>query len=257
MSPSTDRVAVAPQRTLPKSAGSAAAPPPAIRLLDYLPAIYHELDDPDAPSFLAQFLRAFERILLGGAELRQEDAAEDPSETIEDGLQEEIAALPLLLGPEETPEEFLPWLAGWAALSYHPYLSIDRRRRLLANIIPLYRLRGTRKYMEDILRFCVDAFISVNDAEIPGLQVQSHSTVGIDTYIGGGPPHFFSVKLVAPKLNQHEKEIQVAIAHSIIEFAKPAHTFYELSLISPRMQVGVHSTVGLDTVLGPASSQSG
>jgi phage tail-like protein len=257
MTGSNDRVTVAPERQLSKPVGTVAAPTAALWLLDYLPAIYHERDEPEAPSFLALFLRAFERILLGGAELKQEDTAEDPSETIEDGLEEEIAALPLLLGPWETPEEFLPWLASWAALSYHPYLSIDRRRRLLANIIPLYRLRGTRKYMEDILRLCVDAFISVSDAEIPGFQVQSHSTVGVDTYIGGGPPHFFSVRLVAPKLNQHEKEIQVAIAHSIIELAKPAHTFYELSLVSPRMQVGVHSTVGLDTVLGPASSQSG
>jgi hypothetical protein len=83
------------------------------------------------------------------------------------------------------------------------------------------------------------------------MQFGVHATVGDDTYIGGGPPYFFSVILVAPKLSQQEKEKQLAIAHSVIELAKPAHTFYELSIVSPRMQFGVHSTVGLDTVLAP------
>ena len=222
------------------------------QLLDYLPAIFHEADDGRQASFLALYLRAFERILFGGAVLKSEDSAEDPSEAIEPGLEEEIAQIPSLFDPWETPEEFLPWLANWAALSFHPDLSVERRRSLLAHIIPLYRIRGTRKYIEEVLSLCLDTFVLVTDADIPGFQVGHHSTIGVDTYIDGGPPHFFTVRLIAPKLNDYQKEAQMSVAHAMLSLAKPAHTSYDLALVSPRMQVGVHSAVGVDTVLSPS-----
>lgn len=218
------------------------------RLLEYLPAIYQESNEGEETTFVRELLTPFETILLGGGE---KEASEPEQGGLAKGLEEEIAALPELFDPWETPEEFLPWLASWAALSFRPDLSETRRRQLLANIIPLYRIRGTRNYLEALLQLCVDAIVSVNDAEIPGFQLERHSTVGVDAYIGGGPPHFFSVTLMAPKRSSEEKEKQVAIAHSIIELAKPAHTFYELHVRSPRFEVGVHSRVGLDTVLGP------
>jgi phage tail-like protein len=229
---------------------------PRPHLMEHLPAIYQEQDPAHPKSFLGQFLLVFEKVLLGldkdpqPAEAESEEAQPEVQQEIE-GLGEEIARLHTLFDPEETPEEFLSWLAGWAALSLRYDLSSARKRKLLAKIIPLYRIRGTRKYLEEMLSSCVDAVVSVSDAEEPPMQFGVHATVGDDTYIGGGPPYFFSVILVAPKLSQQEKEKQLAIAHSVIELAKPAHTFYELSIVSPRMQFGVHSTVGLDTVLAP------
>ena len=43
---------------------------------------------------------------------------------------------------------------------------------------------------------------------------------------------------------------QIAITRALIELEKPAHTDYELDWIYPTMQIGVHSTVGVDTLLG-------
>ena len=170
------------------------------------------------------------------------------------GLGEEIERLHQLFDPQEAPEEFLPWLAGWAALSWRPELSSKRKRRLLARIIPLYRIRGTRKYLEELLMLCVDAVVMVSDTEMPELQVGVHSTVDSDTYLGGGAPYFFRVTLLAPQLSVSEVQAQVQIAHAIIELAKPAHTSYELDVVSPQLQLGLHSTVGEDTVLGAASA---
>jgi phage tail-like protein len=225
---------------------------PTKQLLDYLPAIYHEADESAGPSYLALYLRAFERILFGGPELKSEDSAEDPADTIEDGIEEEVARIPSLFDPWQTPEEFLPWQASWAALSFHPELDLARRRNLLGHIIPLYRIRGTRKYIEDLLALCLDTFVTVTDTDLPQFQVGRHSTIGTDTYIDGGPPHFFSVRLIAPKLTQQQMEVQISIAHTLLSLAKPAHTSYDLALDSPRMQVGVHSTIGRDTVLVPS-----
>jgi len=47
---------------------------------------------------------------------------------------------------------------------------------------------------------------------------------------------------------------QVQIAREVIELGKPAHTDYELAIVSPILQLGVHSTIGVDTLLGPATA---
>ncbi len=221
------------------------------QLLEYLPAIYQEADDSGRRPFLNYFLLAFEKISLGredGIFPEEADSRREAEATFQ-GLEEEIASLHLLFDPDETPEDFLTWLGSWAALSLRAGLSLLRRRRLVANIIPLYRIRGTKKYVEDLLRLHLDAASSVSDAQLPQLQVALHSTIGKDTYLGGGPPHFFRVTLVFPKEDPLEVAVQSQIARSVVDLAKPAHTYYELDVMSPRMQVGVHSTVGFDTIL--------
>src|SRR5437016_6204898 len=139
-------------------------------LIDYLPAIYRE--DPAGTKFFASFLSAFERLLL--------DVAIDDHfvEVDIEPLEKRIADLHLIFSPQHTPEEFLPWLAGWAALTFRAELNSARRRRLLSHIVPLYRIRGTRKYLEELLTLCLDTTCSVSDTELPALQVGLHSSVG-------------------------------------------------------------------------------
>ena len=228
------------------------------RLLDFLPAIYAEGDSPEKSSFLAGLLGTFEAILFGPSTVAADDGASTQpsprvaSQATAPGLEGEILDLPSLLDPLRTRKDFLPWLAGWAALSFHPDLREERRRRLLAAIIPLYRIRGTRRYIEELLTLTTDCSVSVSDGEIGCLAVGTRAAVGIDTYLSGGPPHFFRVRLIAPNLNEEERSAQTSIARSILDLARPAHTSFHLSVVSPRMQVGVHSAVGLDTVIGPA-----
>lgn len=225
-------------------------------LMEYLPSIYHEADAAHPKTFLGQLLLAFERVLLGLQEeqtQRQVVVGEVETDPGVLGLGEEIERLHQLFDPRETPEEFLPWLAGWAALTLRPELSSKRKRKLLAHIILLYRIRGTRKYLEELLMLCVDAVVTVSDTEMPALRVGVHSTVDSDTYLGGGAPYFFRVTLLAPQLSAREVQAQIQIAHAIIELSKPAHTSYELDVVSPKLQLGLHSTVGEDTVLGAAT----
>lgn len=225
-------------------------------LMEYLPAIYQESDPGHPQTFLGQFLLAFEKVLVGLGGPGVEGRDDLVGHTDVEGLGEKIAKLHRIFDPLETPEDFLPWLAGWAALSLRSDLSPTRKRKLLTNIVPLYRIRGTRRYLEELLTLCVNAMASVSDVEIPAFQLEKHSTLGLDSYIGGGAPFFFSVTLVAPRLNDREKEKQLAIARSVVELAKPAHTTYELSIASPRMELGIHSTIGIDTVLAPPMSES-
>lgn len=234
-------------------------------MLDYLPSLYRGAEEgafeaksvlPEEGGFLKQFLAAFEKVLLGLKDRGHPFVDEDDEMLYEDivPLAEEVSRLHLIFDPMETPEEFLPWLSNWAALSLREEWGASRKRKLLARAIPLYRIRGTRRYLEEILTLCVDALVTVTDIEVPPMQIGTHSTVGDDTHLGGGAPYFFRVRLLAPKLTDDQLERQTRIAHEITQLSKPAHTRYELEFVSPLMQVGVHSTVGYDTVLGAAAS---
>jgi len=225
--------------------------------MEYLPAIYQEAEPAHPKEFLGQFLLAFERLLLGGMgeeDTRALEAVSANEHQPTAGLGDEITRLHRYFDPRWTPEEFLPWLAGWAALTLRADLSLERKRKLLARIIPLYRIRGTKDYLQELLNLSVDAAVQVSDTELPELEVGSHSTVGSDTYLGGGAPYFFQVRMFAPRLSPAEVEAQMQIAREVIELGKPAHTDYDLAVVSPLLQVGVHSSIGVDTVLGPETA---
>ena len=176
------------------------------RLPDYLPAIYRE--DP----FLGQYLWAFEQVLLG--------------------LEQEVGDLAKVFDPMEAREEFLPWLSSWVAFTLRSDLAISQQRAFLARIIPLYRRRGTKKNLQDLL--------SIFTTGVPNI-VEPDDT---------DPPHHFGITLrltgAAPDILQR----QIAIAHALIDLEKPAHTTYDLDLSFPTMQIGVTSHVGIDTLLG-------
>jgi len=224
---------------------------PRKKLLQYLPAIYQEPGTPEQANYLPVFLEAFEKILFGKEEKPSARSEPKKPDAVE-SLSERIARLHEVFDPWAAPEEFLPWLASWAALSLFPSMTEERKRLLIAKIIPLYRIRGTRKYVEEILRLCLEIPSAVIEEEIPPLQLGVHSTVGEDMRIDGGAPHFFLVRLMATNLDAVKVQAQRQLAYEVVELAKPAHTGYEFQVLSPEMQVGVHSTVGLDTVLGAA-----
>ncbi len=216
-------------------------------LLDSLPAVFQEDRQGRKPNFLGRFLLAFEKLLLGLGD------ANEP------GLEEVIARLYRYfepgeqLAPEErAPADFLPWLAGWLALTLREDWDEKRQRNLIARASELYRLRGTRRGVEEFLKIYTVLGVQIDELNIP-FQIGVHSTVGVDTYLSGGAPFFFRVHVLLPTANPEEIKKQREMAQAIIELQKPAHTYFTLTVEAPSFQVGVHSTVGEDTLLSEAS----
>src|SRR2546426_4894364 len=104
-------------------------------LVRYLPAVYQK--DP----FLGRFLLAFEDVLIG-----RDDAAPG-----HEGLEQLIAGLATFFDPLQARDDFLPWLADWTAFTLRDDLEPRQRRNFLARIIQLYRLRGTKQNLQDLL----------------------------------------------------------------------------------------------------------
>lgn len=221
--------------------------------LDDLPAIYRQEATGGRPDFLGRLLLAFEHVLTGVG---------DPARP---GLEEKLEGIPGLLAgayryftpgpglaePERAPEEFLEWLSGWVALTLREDWQEEEKRRILAEIVPSYKKRGTPDGLKQVLA----AFTGVSPNAITIAEFQQPfqlgvaSTVGADTVLGGGPPHYFMVRALIPGAADLAR--QRAVLKAIIDMEKPAHTYYELE-ISPTatMQLGVTSTVGVDTLLG-------
>lgn len=213
-------------------------------LLEYLPAIYQ------ADPFIGQFLLAFEKILLG---LNDDVPFPKPNDDVKfqpQGLEETIANLAILFDPKETPEEFLSWLAGWTTFSLRADLNLLQQREFIAKIVGLYRRRGTKENLQQLLETFTIGKPTIEESSTAEFQIGVHSTIGKDTYLSGGAPHFFRVTVPLPRLEQSQLARQREIIKALIDLEKPAHTYYEIEVITPSMQIGTHSTVGVDTLLG-------
>jgi phage tail-like protein len=205
--------------------------------LQQLPAIFSE--DP----FLGRFLLAFEQVLTGLPGLAGREA--EPAS----GLEEIIGVIAALFDPKETREDFLPWLAGWVALGLRADWTEAQKRDFLANIVQLYRRRGTGENLAELLRIYT-GLSPVITAAGTDFQIGVHSTIGEDTQIGGAPPYFFHVSVTMPNPDPETLDRQRQIATALIELQKPAYTAFELDIVHNSMQIGVHSTIGVDTLLG-------
>ena len=215
------------------------------RLADYLPAIYRRSEQ------LEDFLWAFETILFRSLE---EEEGESQDQAGPKSLEQRIGEIPSLFDPDETPEDFLPWLAQWAALTLYHGTPESRSRQLIAEMIPLYRKRGTREYVEAVLQLYTGAEAVVEEEDLPGMEVGFRSTVGRDTRLGEDPFRFrVQVTFYSIPPSREERLRLIALVHSVVGLAKPAHTHYRLLHNLAEEKLGlvifVRSTVGIDTLL--------
>lgn len=192
------------------------------RLLDSLPAVYRAAD---LSGELHQLLGVFEAILLGC-----QDRGRPGIEEEIDAIARHVTPLSATPGDPDTlcADRFLPWLAGWVTFSPHALFGPAQLRRIIAEIVPLYARRGTRGYLERLLRLGFDeiASVDIDDASGPGLRL-GRARVGEDSVLARDSPFWFRVVLglragVQPVAALDER------VRALIDFAKPAHTAYEL-----------------------------
>ena len=237
-------------------------PGQASQYLNYLPAMYQQGAQAGAPNFLGRFLLAFEQVFTGLG-----DPDKPGLEEILDGIvvpgsghvllagsERYFEPGPLLEDNQRAPLKFLDWLAGWVALTLRADLDELRQRDFIANAVSLYRERGTRQGLERLIQIYTRLAPTIDELNTP-FQLGVHATIGVDTLLGGGSPHFFRVllRLAAGDANQgsipDQLRRQTEVVHAIIDLEKPAHTTYHLEIQTPSFTIGEHSTIGVDTLL--------
>ena len=181
----------------------------------YLPPLFQE------SAVLDGFLLAFERIL-------SQSATGDSWEALETVIAHSgayLRPLPSGANQRQTPDDFLPWLAGWVALTLRQDLPTQIQRQFISKIVPLYRQRGTKAGLTQMLAIFLGNSVGVTILDHP-------------SELGFTPPaYFFQVQLGVTSQDTNEIRRIQQIAQAIIEQEKPAHTFYGLNIKVPTMRL--------------------
>ncbi|TFG44135.1 MAG: hypothetical protein E4H43_00795, partial [Bacteroidia bacterium] len=190
------------------------------KYLHYLPAVFQgEIKDANVP-FTARYLRIFEKIISGvdDGELEGRKGIVELLDIIADIFHPRFSFLfdtaekrflpPLTsdtkalltryfgyeVDVDEFLDEYLKWLAGWTALVLKDDWDLSKKREIIARIIPLYRMRGTKRGLEEYLKIYVGKQITILDNVDP-FRVGVSSRVGRKARIGGLRPYFFIVEV--------------------------------------------------------------
>ena len=190
---------------------------PTGQYITYLPAVLQE------DQILQQFLLGFEQVLSGFETEPQAVTIVTPETTSPPGLESILDNIHLYFNPQETPSEFLPWLAGWVGLSLKDEWDVRVKREFIRQVISLYQLRGTKIGLEKVL-----ALYLKNSGFGDKVKVYEHFE---------HLPHYFQVQLTLPDRDPEKYWRQARIAKAIIDQEKPAHTYYTLKILVPTMQI--------------------
>jgi hypothetical protein len=234
------------------------------KYMQYLPRIYQTgNDDSDKGEFLGRLLKAFEQILAGRTEHR---------ETL--GIEELLDSFDMYLDPEQTPPQFLEWLAGWVALELEdgigftgvedmkqrsdtpkqilplPERRITINRKMIGTIVQLYKKRGTLSGLLEYLQLYAGEEATVLlDEFLETARIGESRKIGRNTMVGSSLPCFFSVNAIIPAYSRSVLENKISLIRKVIEDEKPFYTNYRLNVEIPEMRVGC-SKVGKETLLG-------
>ena len=148
------------------------------RYLQHLPAMFQDSE------FLGRFLLIFEALW-------------EPLEWRQDHCE-------LYFDPRTSPAAWLGWLASWLDLTVNPHWPEDRQRRMLDEVMELYRWRGTPYGLIRMIEVCTGHSIDIRE-EV-------------------GEPFTFRVRVPAEAVTQRDLIEQLVATH------KPAHVGYVLEV---------------------------
>jgi phage tail-like protein len=189
---------------------------PVSHYVDYLPTILQ------ADPFVGKFLLAFESVMSGLS-------PRDRGDEFPKGLEEYIDNIHTYFNPgrpegsDKAPSEFLPWLAGWVALSLRDEWKEETKRQFISQIVPLYRLRGTKAGLEKMLTLYLESSDLPNKVDV------------YDEF--DNLPQYFQVQLTSPDGDPENYWRMARIAKAIIDQEKPAHTYYVLRILVRTMRL--------------------
>lgn len=178
-------------------------------LMNHLPQVFQKADF-GGRHFLREFLWIFDHISAD--------------------LQRLLDRMHLHFDPLESPDEFLPWLASWVALTIDHAWPEAKKRKLIQQAIGVYGYRGTVRGLKLFLSIFtgVEPVVYENRWPYRGFRIGA-VRIGLDSIVL--PPvnlaHCFMVEVPAEFSDASDETILKI--HDIIRMEKPAHTAYFLT----------------------------
>lgn len=247
--------------------------------LDFISEAYWDKDN-----FTNRFLKIFESILTG------DEAPLIPGEKqhVIKSIAKILDALPDYAYPDSVPRpvldaDFGTWFMGRLGLEFTDTWTYYQKKQMIKNIIPIYRMRGTRIGLQAFISiytgYPAEVYeilgiygigyyrvpINYVDGRIenlnpPNPKIIRRTRIGRDTVIGGEmAPNLFIINATIEscrkkdsqgadnlKLKQKTDNLKLQI-----ESEKPVYTYYQLTITMTMLQVGARGscTIGVNTIL--------
>lgn len=178
-------------------------------LINHLPQVYQKAES-NGRHLLRDFLWVFDHIYAD--------------------LERTLNGLHRYFDPLEAPNEFLPWLASWVALTINQSWEPSKKRKLIREAIGIYGYRGTIRGLKLFLSIFTDVEPDIYENKWPykGFRI-GKVRVGVDSVVipQVNLSHCFMVEIPAEYRDVDDNEI-IKI-HDIIRMEKPSHTAYCLT----------------------------
>lgn len=149
-------------------------------------------------------------------------------------VSEQLDFAHIYYDPHECPEEFLPWLASWTAMTLDLDWPVEKKRAIIKRAVELYGIRGTVKGIKLFLKLFTghEPRIFENEWPFRGFRIETEGLIGVDSVIlpPVASPRCFIVEMPV-KFNDVSPEMVIRI-HNIIQLEKPANTHYYLRFAS-------------------------
>ncbi len=195
---------------------------PKSRYLQYLPALY-ERDE-----FMGRFLMLFESFWA-------------PIEMQASGIDD-------YFNPRMAPMEMTRWMAERFNLAWYPDLPEENRRNLLSSAVHLYRKRGTRQGLQELLEILTRSAVEIVEHRAENFSIGPEARLGHGIALGSAnQPHTFVVRLrlppvpetvggkaVSPEEQERLERVRREQIRAIIDAEKPAHVTYSLDFNSAK-----------------------
>lgn len=199
--------------------------------LRYLPAVYQE--DERSRDVLERFLSLFETFFAG--------------------MERQIDQVVRTFDADVVGRDFLRWLASWLAIAAEAGWGEDRLRTLLKRAPQLYRQRGTRAGIADLVEiFTGDPPLIVERHQLRCSEIGDDDPADRDYLAGllrrlyGDDPYRFCV-LLKPQPSRSAEEL--AMIWRLLDTERPAYTNGRLLALQPWIYLDMHTYLEINTYL--------
>ena len=197
---------------------------PRVAFIDYLPQVYRGADSIN--SFLARLISVFQSPYVD--------------------LEDDIDQMPRRCDPAVAPPEFLQWLADCLAVTDRHLWSEERLRVFLKNAVRLYRIKGTRQALGQVIELYTGKKpLIIEQFEPAACQVWRRDAAALRRLYGASR---YTVTVLMP--GGWDGPDDYAKLWKIIEAFKPVDAICNLVFMNEEIILGQHCYLGMNARIG-------
>ena len=197
---------------------------PRVAFIDYLPQVYRGADSVN--SFLARFLSVFQSVYVD--------------------LEDDIDQMPVRCDPAVAPPEFLQWLAECLAVADRHLWSEERLRAFLKSAARLYRIKGTREALKQVVQlYTGQTPLIIEQFEPAACQIWRRDAAALKRLYGASR-HTVTVLMPGARGDPDA----YAKLWKVIQAFQPVDAICNLVFMNDEMILGQHCYLGMNARIG-------